>query len=47
MEKQELKELLKSIKENDYKVPQGVNPYELSLLMMDYIGDIDSELRDI
>ena len=46
MEKQELKELLKSIRENDYKVPQGVNPYELSLLMMDYIGDIDSELRD-
>ncbi len=46
MEKQELKELLKSIKENDYKVPEGVNPYELSLKMMDNIRDIDSELRD-
>lgn len=46
MEKQELKELLKSIKENDYKVPEGVNPYELSLKMMDNIGDVDSELRD-
>jgi len=46
LEKQELKELLKSIKENDYKVPEGVNPYELSLKMMDNIGDIDSELRD-
>ncbi|WP_346899270.1 DUF2785 domain-containing protein [Clostridium sp. UBA7503] len=46
MEKQELKELLKSIKENDYKVSEGVNPYELSLKMMDNIGDVDSELRD-
>lgn len=46
MKKQELKELLKSIKENDYKVPQGINPYQLSLVMMDNIGDIDSELRD-
>ncbi len=46
MEKQELKQLLKCIKENQYKVPEGVNPYELSLKMMDSIGDIDSELRD-
>lgn len=46
MEKQELKELLKNIKENDYKVPQCINPYQLSLVMMDNIGDIDSELRD-
>ncbi len=46
MEKQELKQLLKCIKENEYKVPEGVNPYELSLKMMDSIGDIDSELRD-
>lgn len=46
MEKQSLKELLKSIKENDYAVPDGINPYQLSLVMMDNIGDIDSELRD-
>lgn len=46
MEKQALKELLKSIKNNDYEVPNGVNPYKLSLVMMDNIGDIDSELRD-
>ncbi|WP_051932020.1 DUF2785 domain-containing protein [Clostridium sp. KNHs214] len=46
MEKQALKELLKSIKNNDYAVPEGVNPYELSLVMMENIGDIDSELRD-
>lgn len=46
MGKQALKELLKSIKENDYTVPQGVHPYQLSLVMMDNIGDIDSELRD-
>lgn len=46
LEKQALKELLKSIKNNDYAVPEGVNPYELSLVMMENIGDIDSELRD-
>lgn len=46
MEKQALKELLKSIKESDYTVPLGVNPYQLSLEMMNNIGDIDSELRD-
>jgi hypothetical protein len=46
LEKQALKELLKSIKENNYTVPQDVHPYQLSLVMMDNIGDIDSELRD-
>ena len=46
MEKQALKELLKSIKENNYAVPEGVDPYQLSLVMMDNIGDVDSELRD-
>lgn len=46
MKKEELKELLKNIKDNGYAVPNGVNPYELSLAMMDNIGDIDSELRD-
>lgn len=46
MEKQELKELLKSIKENGYKVPEGINSYQLSLVMMDNIGNTDSELRD-
>lgn len=46
MEKQELKQLLKSIQENEYKVSEGVDPYNLSITMMDNIGDIDSELRD-
>jgi len=46
MEKVALKELLKTIKENDYAVPQGVNTYQLSLIMMDNIGDTDGELRD-
>lgn len=46
LKKQVLKELLKSIRDNDYAVPDGVNPYELSLVMIDNIGDIDSELRD-
>jgi hypothetical protein len=46
LEKQILKELLKSIKDNNYEVPRGVNPYELSLEMLDNIGVTDSELRD-
>lgn len=46
MEKQELKTLLSNIKDNKYAVPEGVSPYKLSLEMMDYIGDIDGELRN-
>jgi hypothetical protein len=46
MEKQALKTLLRNIKDNKYAVPEGVNPYKLSLEMMDYIGDIDGELRN-
>ncbi len=46
MEKQELKSLLKDIKDSNYSVPDGINQYELSIEMMNYIGDIDSELRD-
>ena len=46
MEKQALKKLLKSIKSNDYELPHGLTPYELSLVMIDNIGDTDSELRD-
>jgi hypothetical protein len=46
MEKNVFKELLIGIKNNDYKVPQGINPYDLTLAMLDYIGDTDSELRD-
>ncbi|SHH32802.1 Protein of unknown function [Clostridium collagenovorans DSM 3089] len=46
MEKKELKTLLRNIKDNKYAVPEGVNPYKLSLELMDYIGDIDGELRN-
>ena len=46
MEKQTLKTLLSNIKDNEYAVPEGMNPYELSVDMMEYIGDIDGELRD-
>ncbi len=46
MEKQALKTLLRNIIDNKYAVPEGVNPYKLSLEMMDYIGDIDGELRN-
>lgn len=46
LEKQALKKLLKNIKDNDYAVPYGVKQRELSLEMMENIGDVDSELRD-
>ena len=46
MEKEALKKILKNIKDNDYAVPYGINQYDLSIEMMDNIGDIDSELRD-
>lgn len=46
MEKEALKKILKNIKDNDYAVPYGINQYDLSIDMMDNIGDIDSELRD-
>lgn len=46
LEKQVLKELLRSIKAQDCTMPNGVNQYELALEMMNNIGDIDSELRD-
>lgn len=41
-----LREELLKIRENGCKVPENVNAYELALLMTDYLGDIDSELRD-
>lgn len=47
MEKIALKKLLRNIRENDYVVPEGINPFDLSLEMMKYIGDTDSELRDL
>lgn len=46
MEKLELKNLLNSVKSKDYVVPQSVSPYELSMIMIENIGDTDSELRD-
>lgn len=46
MEKQQLREILRNIRDNNYAVPNDINAYELSLVMMDYIGDTDSELRN-
>lgn len=42
----ELKKVLTQIRENDYKVPEGMKPYELTLVMLEHLGDIDMELRD-
>ncbi|MDF2531041.1 MAG: hypothetical protein K0Q65_622 [Clostridia bacterium] len=46
MNRLELIEELKSIKNNDFKVPEGGNPFEMALAMTDYLGDTDAELRD-
>ncbi|MBP1756457.1 MAG: hypothetical protein H6Q59_2855 [Firmicutes bacterium] len=46
MGKEKLKEILLAIREDNYSVPQGLMPFELSMEMMDYIGDTDDELRD-
>lgn len=47
MERKALKELLRTIKNNDCKVPEGVIPFDLALEMMNCLGDTDDELRDI
>lgn len=46
MNKLELKKLLIDIKNTDYKVPDNINAYDIALLMLENIGDIDSEFRD-
>lgn len=46
MNKLELKRLLIDIKNTDYKVPDNINAYDIALLMLENIGDIDSEFRD-
>ncbi|MDF2890419.1 MAG: hypothetical protein K0R80_786 [Clostridia bacterium] len=46
MNRLELIEELKSIKNNDFKVPEGGNPFEMALAMTEYLGDTDAELRD-
>ncbi|WP_291565214.1 MULTISPECIES: DUF2785 domain-containing protein [unclassified Clostridium] len=42
-----LKETLKEIKNNDFKVSKDLDAFELALKMMEYVGDSDPELRDI
>lgn len=46
MSRLELKDRLKGIKSNELKVREGENAYDIALLMMDYLGDIESEFRD-
>lgn len=46
IDKAELKETLKIISNNDFKAPEGVDPFDLAINMIDYLGDIDAELRD-
>ena len=46
MNRDTLKNLLSKIQKNDYKVPEDVEPHQLTMDMLNYIGDIDPELRD-
>ncbi|MCK4258423.1 MAG: DUF2785 domain-containing protein [Halanaerobiales bacterium] len=39
-------EKLKAIKENEYKVPEKENPFDLVIKMMNFIGDTDGYFRD-
>ncbi|MFS1514864.1 DUF2785 domain-containing protein [Chengkuizengella sp. SCS-71B] len=42
----QLKELLMEIKNNEWKIPDGMNHFQLSLDMLENIGSTDPELRD-
>lgn len=46
MEREILKELLRTIKNNNYEVPKSYKPFGLALEMMNCLGDTDGELRD-
>lgn len=46
MGRDELKNLLITIREDNYSVPDSRDPYKLSLEMMDFLGDPDPEFRD-
>ncbi|MBZ0285416.1 MAG: DUF2785 domain-containing protein [Anaerolineae bacterium] len=41
-----LKTALQQIREHDFGVPEGVQPFTLVQAMLDHIGSTDSELRD-
>jgi len=43
---EELKQLLTQVKDNDYKIPDGVNLDDLIADMLKFIGHTDYELRD-
>lgn len=45
-EKRILKKRLQEIKMNDYQLPQEINYFDLTLKMLNNIGDVDPELRD-
>lgn len=46
MNREELKERLHAIIGDEFKVPEKVDAFEMTLAMMEYLGDSDSELRD-
>ena len=46
MNKSELKNLLINIKNANYELPSTMKPYDISLCMLENIGDSDSEFRD-
>ena len=46
MNREELKELMESIEENDYQIPEGYTARGLAEIMVEYLGDTDPRLRD-
>lgn len=46
MERDSLKSLLITVQANHFKPPKNISLFQLSLNMLDFLGDTDSELRD-
>ena len=46
MTEQELKAQLQALAQNEYRVPEGIDHFELALEMMWQLGSTDAELRD-
>lgn len=46
MEKAEIRQILIDIKKNNYKVPNGIDAFEFSVRLLDFIGDVDAEMRE-
>ena len=46
MEKSQLKQILKEVKQENYQVPSGIEVFSFAKELLKHIGSTDSELRD-